>query len=77
MTYKDNIFEYQSISDLFHSFTPYNTDNIYSQFFFFLVLYACCSILGLLMGSFVYCLKKKFNVIFWFLFFAMITSYCL
>lgn len=67
----NNIFGYHNITDPFHFFAPYGTDNLYLQFVFFLVLCICCSIFGLLMGSLFYRLGKKFILAFWLMFSAI------
>ena len=67
----NNVFEYHNITDPFHFFAPYGTDNLYIQFVFFLVLSVCCSIFGLLMGSLFYRFGKKFTLAFWLMFSAI------
>ncbi len=67
----NNIFEYHNITDPFHFFAPYSTDNILLQFVFFLMLCACCSIFGLMMGSLFYRFGKKFTLAFWIIFSAI------
>ena len=64
----NNIFGYHNITDPFHFFSPYGTDNLYLQFVFFLVLCVCCSAFGLLMGSLFYRFGKKFTLAFWLMF---------
>lgn len=64
----NNVFGYHNITDPFHFFAPYSTDNLYLQFVFFLVLCVCCSIFGLLLGSLFYRFGKKFTLAFWLMF---------
>ena len=67
----NNVFGYHNITDPFHFFAPYSTDNLYLQFVFFLVLCVCLSIFGLLMGSLFYRFGKKFTLAFWLMFSAI------
>ncbi|KPK89810.1 hypothetical protein AMJ80_09250 [bacterium SM23_31] len=64
----NNVFGYHHITDPFHFFAPYGTDNLFLQFVFFLVLCVCCSLFGLLMGSLFYRFGKKFTLTFWLVF---------
>ncbi len=66
--YLNNAFGYNNISDLFHFFAPYRTDNYFLQFIFFFMLCACCSTSGLLLGSLFYRLGEKFIFAFWLMF---------
>ena len=67
----NNVFGYHNITDPFHFFAPYGTDNLFLQFVFFLVLCFCCSIIGLLLGSLFYRFGKKFTLAFWLIFSAI------
>lgn len=67
----NNIFGYHNITDPFHFFSPYGTDNLYVQFVFFLVLCFCCSVFGILMGSLFYRFGRKFTIAFWLMFSAI------
>lgn len=67
----NDFFEYHNITDPFHFFAPYSTDNLFLQFVFFLMLCACCSIFGLMMGSLFYRFGKKFILAFWIIFSAI------
>ena len=64
----NNIFGFHKIIDPFHFLSPYGSDNIFMQFFFFLALGVCLSLFGLLMGSLFYRFGKKFMVSFWLIF---------
>jgi hypothetical protein len=56
---------YRNITDPFHAFAPYATDNIFSLFFFFLTFCIALSFLGMLLGSLSYRFGKKFDLIVW------------
>jgi hypothetical protein len=56
---------YRNITDPFHAFAPYATDNIFALFFFFLTLCIALSFLGMLLGSLSYRFGKKFDLIVW------------
>jgi hypothetical protein len=61
----NQILGYHNINDLFHSFAPYASDNLFLQFLYFLMLSTCCSFAGVLLGSLFYRLGKKFMLVFW------------
>jgi hypothetical protein len=64
----NSAFRFHNIVDPFHFLSPYSTDNIFMQFVFFFMLTVFCSLFGLLIGSLIYRLGKKFTVTFWLLF---------
>ncbi len=63
--YLNNVFGYFNISDPFHFFSPYVTDNIFLVFFYFFMLCLCLSIFGLLSGSLFYRFGKKSTTAYW------------
>jgi len=58
-------FGYNNPIDPFHAFAPYATDNIFSLFFYFLMLSTALSFLGMLLGSLSYRYGRRFDLLVW------------
>jgi hypothetical protein len=72
--YLNKILVLTRVKDLFHYLAPYYQDSLILQFVFFFFLGLCCASFGLLIGSLMYRLGKKFTLTFWLIFSTSIVT---
>ncbi len=69
------VFNFQNITDPFHFWSPYQTDNLFVMFIYFFLLSLCFSLVGIFLGTLFYRFGNKFVLAFWLIFSAIPTVF--